>query len=360
MNKFLYLIPLVFFMSCLQEENINQPLTSITPKEINDGLVISNPEAENMDVAALNAVYQQLHQDENMWPIRSLLVFRNDKLVAETYFKDDNDITTQHLIWSSTKQVMGVLTGIAVDMGLIESIDDPISKYMPDALANHPDKANITIRNLITMQSGIGFENDGVAGQTDKLLRQLPDDILEFILDLPMIEIPGTVFHYNDGDPQLMSCVIQKITGKPTDEWADEVLFSKIGVSNYNWVRYKDGFSFGGFGIKTTPRELAKFAFVVANKGQYNNQQIVSNDWLEKMLSPQVESGMEGDFGFYWWMIQEDGIYFTWGHGGQFAFIVPKKNLVVVITSIPNTQGMYQIQADEALPYVRKIMDACN
>lgn len=360
MRYILYTLSMALLMSCLQENDLNRPLTSITPQNIADGITISNPEAEHMNALNLNEIYEAVHADDNLWSIRSLLVFRNNKLVSEAYFKDDKDITTKHLIWSSTKQVMGVLTGIAVDKGLIESIDDPISKYLPEELANHPDKANITIRNLITMQSGIGFENDGLGGQSDQVLRQQPDNLLEFILNLPMIAEPGTVFHYNDGDPQLMACILQKIAGRPTDEWADEVLFSKAGISNYNWVRYKDGFTFGGFGIETTPRELGKFGFVIANNGYYNNQQIVSTSWLSEMLSPQVESNMDSEFGFYWWMMQQDGIFFTWGHGGQFVFIVPEKDLVVVVTAIPNTQGDYQIHANEVLPYVHQIMETCK
>lgn len=360
MKTIIYAILALLVISCLQEEEINQPLGSITPREINDGWEISNPASEDMDELKLKKVYQQLQQDENMWSVRSLLVFRNGKLLSENYFKEDDDISTQHLIWSCTKQFIGVLTGIAVDQGFIESIDDPISKYLPVEMKNHPDKASITIRNLITMQSGIGFENDGVTGQTDKILRQLPDDILEFILDLPMIEEPGTVFHYNDGDPQIMSCLIQKITGMPTDEWADKVLFSKIGFDNYNWVRYKDGATFGGFGIETTPRELGKLARLVLNKGEWNNEQLVSTNWLDQMLIPQVESDITGGFGYYWWLLPEKNIYFTWGHGGQFAFIVPNKDLIAVMSSIPNTQGKYQIQADESIPYVEQIIDCCK
>ena len=359
MKKLLYILPLVLFISCLQEESINQGLTSISPKDINDGWVISNPESEGMGNEALNEIYQQIHRDEDLWSIRSLLVFRNNKLVTEAYFKDDNDITTKHLIWSSTKQVMGVLTGIAVDKGLIESIDDPISKYLPEA-NDYADKANITIRNLITMKSGIGFDNDGLGGQTDLILRQLPENILEFILELPMIAEPGTVFNYNDGDPQLMACIIQKITGKPTDEWADEVLFSKIGFNNYNWVRYKDNYTFGGFGLETTPRELSKFAMLVLNNGFHSNQQIVTRSWLENMLTVHATSNFGYDFGFFWWMVPNRKIYISWGHGGQLAFIIPEKDLLVVLTSIPNTQGEYQIHADEVMPYIDDIINCCE
>jgi CubicO group peptidase (beta-lactamase class C family) len=254
---------------------------------------------------------------------------------------------------------MGVLTGIAVDQGLIASIDDPISAYLPEVLDNYPEKSGITIRHLITMHSGNDYDNDGVGGETDKVLRQIPENLTEFILARPMRNEPGTVFHYNDGDPQLMSAIIQRACGSPTDVWADEVLFSKIGVSNFNWVRYTDGTTLGGFGIETTPRELAKIAMFVADSGMANGQQILSADWIREMTSPQYETSDPYVAGYYWWIDPSRNIHFTWGHGGQFAFIVPDYDLVIVMTSIPNTQGDYQVVADEALPVVDKIIDAC-
>ena len=359
MRLTLILLISLLLSACMKDDPMNQAFVSFEPKDIDDGLIISNPLAEGIDPEKLTSVYNISYNDETLWSLRSLLVFKNNKLVAEAYLKDEKDITTRHLIWSSTKQVMGILTGIAVDQGLIASINDPISAYLPEVLNAYSEKAGITIEQLITMHSGIDYNNDGVGGQTDKVLRQIPDNITNFVLARPMRTAPGTDFYYNDGDPQLMSAVIQSAAGKPTDEWADEVLFSKIGVRNYNWVRYKDGTTLGGFGIETTPRELAKIAMCVADSGRFNDQQIVSAEWIREMTSVKVDLSGDYKFGYYWWYDATRNIHFTWGHGGQFAFIVPDQQLIVVMTSIPNTQGDYQIQADEALPLVDHIIDAC-
>ncbi len=201
-----------------------------------------------------------IYADDNLWSLRSLLVFRNGKLVSEAYLKSAEDLTKKHLIWSCTKQVMGILTGIAIDKGLIKNVHDPISDYFDYELINHPDKNAITIKNLITMQSGIDYNNDGINGETDKMLRQIPDNSVDFVLSRPINAIQGTTFFYNDGNPHLMSALLQKTTGRPTDEWANDVFFSKIGMTNYNWVRYKDGVTLGGYGIETTPGEMSKIA----------------------------------------------------------------------------------------------------
>ena len=353
------LLILIVMDGCLQPDPLNQPFSTFQPVDIEDGLTLSDPATENVEPDALREIYYDMHDEYLYWQFRSMLVFRNGKLIAESYMKDDADRTKRHLIWSCTKQFMGVLTGMAISEGLIEAIKDPVSKYMPESLSGHPDKAGITIRNLLMMQSGIDYSNDGTTGQTDKVLRQIPDDITQFVLDRPVYTEPGKDFNYNDGDPQLMSAVIQTLAGIPTDEWADKVLFSKIGLRNYNWVRYRDGVTLGGFGIETTPREMAKLALCIADEGRYKEDEVIETAWLEEMTSEQVEVDDDYSFGYYWWIDRNRDIRFMWGHGGQFAFIVPAKSLVVVMTSLPNTQGKHQISGDQALEIVYRIMDVC-
>jgi CubicO group peptidase (beta-lactamase class C family) len=359
MKQSYILLIFILLTGCLKDDPLNNPFKSFVPEEINDGLVLSTPEDEGMDRAKLSQVYTSIYENEKLWSLRSMLVFRNGHLVAESYLKDDNYLTHPQMIWSCTKQVVGILTGIALEEGVISSLDDPLESYLSGVEENYPDKAGITIRQLVTMHSGIDYNNDGVGGQTDKVLRQIPDKLTSYVLSQAMREDPGTSFWYNDGDPQLVASLIQETIGMPTDEWADEVFFSKIGMTNYNWVRYKDGTTLGGYGIETTPREMGKIALCVADSGRYNNQQIIPSDWISEMTDLQVQTGYDYDFGYFWWLDEERGIQFMWGHGGQFAFIVPSRSLVVVMTSIPNTQGDYQIQADDALPVVDQIVEAC-
>jgi CubicO group peptidase (beta-lactamase class C family) len=343
---------------CMKDDPLNKPFESFVPEEINDGLSLSTPEAEGIDPEKLATVYRAAYSDDNLWTLRSMLVFRYGKLVSESYFKDDNDITNPHLIWSCTKQVMGILTGIALDNGTLSSLDATLSELLPEELVKHPEKSAISLQQLLTMNSGIDYNNDGIGGETDKVLRQIPSDITSFVLSRPMRADPGTEFSYNDGDPQLVSAIIQHATGESADLWADKIFFSKIGVRNYNWVRYKDGTALGGFGIETTPRELGKIALCVVNHGIYNHQQIVPAEWITEMTAPRVETPHGFSFGYYWWVDTARDIYFMWGHGGQFAFIVPGEELLVVMSSIPNTQGDYEIRAEEVLPLVDRIVDA--
>lgn len=351
----LFVLILISAGSCLKGDKLNQDFDSYEPIDLNDGLILSTPEDENMNATELTTIYDDVYNDENLWSLRSLLVFRNEKIVAETYLKDYEDITNKQIVWSCTKQVMGVLTGIAIDEGLIDNINDPISNYFDEELLNHSDKDDITIKNLITMRSGINYSNDE---QTDDILQIKPDNSIELILDRPVNATQGTEFHYNDGNPHLLSGLIQKVTGVPTDEWAEEFLFSKIEMTNYNWVRYKDGVTLGGFGIETTPRELSKIALCVSNNGKWKGEKVINENWIDQMTAAQVPiNNSDFSFGYFWWVDVTRNIHFMWGVGGQFAFIVPNKNLVIVMTSFPNTKGEYEIQADEALKIVDRILE---
>ena len=354
----LFIITLSLLSSCLSEDRLHLLPNSIRPIELGDGHEIAEPNEVNMDAGLLQAVYDGIPNNEDLWSIRSLLVLRKGKLVAEHYYKDPQDIEQQHLVWSCTKQIMGLLVGKAIEDGLIEDIDDPISNYLPNETAAHPDKKDISIRHLLTMQSGIAFSNDGTSGQTDKLLRQLPEDCIEFVLDLPMKAEPGTVFNYNDGDPLLLSAIIQSITGVPTDVWAHEVLFKPLAIANYSWRRYKDGVSFGGFGIETTPRELAKIGLCVLDSGRYRGQQIIESSWLSAATSSQVNTDFEFDFGYQWWIEPIRDLKIMWGHGGQLVFIDSTNDLVMVVTAFPNTQGKYQISAQELFPVFDELVKA--
>jgi CubicO group peptidase (beta-lactamase class C family) len=358
-NIALALLMIIALGACLTSDEPHLPFESYEPINIGDGLTLSTPEAENMDAEELREIYQGIHADQDFWPLKSMLVFRNNKLVAEAYFKDKNDIVEQTIIWSCTKQILAMVVGKAVELEYIDDLNDPISKYFTHELDHHDDKAPITLHNLLTMRSGIDFENNGLAGDNAKLQQQIPDNSVEYIMSLKLNEAQGTKFHYNDADPHLISAIIQKSVGKPTDVWADEVIFSKIGFSNYSWARYKDGITMGGWDIKTTPREMAKLAICVADSGYWQGEQIIPTTWIKQMTSVIVpETEEEGlSFGYYWWIDQQRNIIFMDGHGGQFAFIVPDKHLLVVMTAIPNTQGKQQIFYDEAFKWVDKIVE---
>jgi CubicO group peptidase (beta-lactamase class C family) len=338
------------------EDSLKLPFKGFTPRNISDGWAISTPADENIDPSYLASVYADLHGNDT-WQIKSLLIFRNGKLIAESYMKDTSEITNKTAIWSCTKQFTALLTGIAIDQGLF-TLDDFISDHLSQAVSY--GKGNITVKNLLTMKSGIDYNNDGFNGETSKLLRKEPGNSLNFILDLGMRSSPGSNFNYNDGDPQIISAIIQEKTGKTMKVWTEEVLFNKIGINNLEWLSYKDGITMGAFGILTTPREMAKIGQLVMNNGQWNSEQIVSPTWINEMTGGIVSSSETNEtnitFGYYWWKDSNRNIDFMRGHGGQYVFINKIKKLMIVITSEPNTQGSFQLSLNQGL----SIYDSIN
>jgi CubicO group peptidase (beta-lactamase class C family) len=356
MRAILAIFCLAMTAGCILEtSDLKLPFESLTPVENNDGWRISSPAAEGIDPEKLAAIYRDFHTDRALWMVRSLLIVRNGRLVGESYTKDPADLNDQRAIWSCTKQYLGVLIGIALDQKLIASLDDPIGRYLPAELARHPDKRDITIKNLLMMQSGLRFQNFGIGGDDDLILRQDPPDLLEFVLSKEMVTTPGTQFDYKDSDPQILSAVLKATSGMEPRDWAERVLFAKIGSKNIRWLPYRDGSTIGAFGLMTTPRELARFAQLVLDQGVHNGERVVSADWLAEMVKPHVKTS-DKSFGYQWWSLApEHDVPFMSGSGRQIVFLFPDKQLLVVMTSEENTQGRFMLGTLQAFAYADRI-----
>ena len=331
--------------ACLKEDPMKQPYTGFDPVDINDGWELSTPSGEHLDSIALDQIYKDLYANDDYWMTKSLLVFRNGKLVAEDYLKDDEDRTKIDAVWSCTKQINSIITGIAIDQGYIGDVTDLVSEYLPEYIAKYPDKSAITLENLLMMGSGVAFDN---GTQSDVFREHKTDNSLDYVLGLDLNFEPGNGYNYNDGDPQVVSGIVQAAAGKPLDVYGKEVLFDPLGITNYKWDRYSDGVTLGAFGILTCAREMAKVGQCVLDSGRYNGQQIIPPDWWKEMLSVKVPNA-DGDrsFGYYWWGVPSKGYWFMWGHGGQFAFLVPSKRLMIVITSLSQVDDDVNVEIEQ-------------
>lgn len=341
-KKFLILLFPLLFSSCFRED-LKLPFKSMEPPALDDGWQVASPAEVGMDSDALRQIFVDFHEDTDLWQVRSLLVVKDGKLVAETYTKDPSELQRSVPVWSCTKQVLALLVGIALDSGSIRSLSDTLGMYLP-AAREYPDKSAIRLDDLLTMRSGIGFENEGFNGHTNLMMRGVPENSLDFILSLPSSN-RGASFHYNDGDPHLMSAVLQTALQKPLSDWANSVLFDKIGIRNIGWIAYKDGITMGAFGISATARDLARFGQLVLSDGMWNGRQIVSKEWVRDMASVHVNASDVGfnqlSFGYYWWIDTRRNVALMDGKGGQYVFVDRANHLLVVITSDPNdAQGL--------------------
>ena len=229
--------------------------------------------------------------------LHSLLIVRNGYLVTEAYlypYQPD----TQQGIYSCTKSFISALIGIAIDKGFIRGVDQPLSSFFPDrTIANvDPWKRAITLENILTMSSGLdwpewSFLASSPAGPYEQMY-QSPDAI-QFVLDRPMLNDPGTLFNYNTGGSNLLSAIVEQTTGINTLEFARTNLFEPMGFSNVFWYRDQNGIYRGGDGLRLTPRDMAKFGYLYLNRGVWDGRQIIPAAWVDTSTMDHISTGRE-------------------------------------------------------------------
>jgi CubicO group peptidase (beta-lactamase class C family) len=336
--KFLALPALaaLIFSGCLNDELSKLPYQGFEPKENGDGWQISTPEAEGMDRQLVEQACQVVFEDDRFMMARSLLVIRNGKLVAEIYPHDASDAGQIQNLQSITKSFTAILTGIALQKDLLDSVGQTLESIYPDAFAGHPDKANITLRDALTMRTGIDFDN----GDDTWPLYLEEGNSVEKVLSYPKNYEPGIVFRYNDGAPHLVSYAIQKRAGKSLSAFADEHLFQPLGITDWKWEAAKDGVTFGAFALYLKPRDAAKFGQLLLQNGYWNGEPVVDSAWIAEATRPLATVSENGaSYGYFFWVYPADEAYSAVGHGGQHIYAVPEKNLLVVYSAWPYTDG---------------------
>lgn len=311
--------------SCLKEKSLNIPYEGFVPANLDDNWTISNPDAEYMDGNVIDQVYRDLFNEDKYPTIRSLLIIRNGKLVGEAYCKDINERDQLHNIMSVTKSITSILAGISIDHGIMESVESKVYDYIPQFFDQDVTKREITLHHVLTMETGLNFDNDV---HTRELLNNTGSS-LEYVLQKNLVFSPGTNWYYGDGNPQLISGIINQVTGKTESDFAAENLFSPLGITRYHWESTPDGLTIGSIGLWLTPRDMAKIGLLMANKGWWNGVQLVSEEWVD--ISTKVRTSKQ-NYGYYWYPIGDEAFYAE-GNGGQIIYIYPEKSLVVVITS---------------------------
>ena len=263
----------------------------------------------------------------------SLLVSWRGELVLERYF---NGMRAARLanIKSASKSVISALVGVAVDRGLIAGVRQPISAFFPDLLGNSADarKRAITIEDLLTMRSGLettSNRNYGAWVQSQNWVRH--------VLNRPLLNPPGATMEYSTGSTHLLSAILTKATGKSTWQFAQETIAKPLGFQLAQWPRDPQGVFFGGNDMLMTPRQMLAFGELYLRNGRRNGQQLVPERWVADSQIPRTQSRRESDrfYGYGWWIRELAGhpAFYAWGYGGQFIFIVPDLDLVVVTTS---------------------------
>jgi CubicO group peptidase (beta-lactamase class C family) len=336
--------------SCsFEPDRLKLPYSGYAPRDGVDGWVISDPASEGMDGATVERAFRLLHSEnlKDLATARSLLVARNGKLVAESYCADEEDANRLQCIWSATKSFTSLMLGIARDEGLVPNLDAPLSSIMKTWPTNDAAKAAITVRHALTMRSGLSYENSGSGGDDTAFFSGKPAGTRSYLLSLALESAPGTAYRYKNSDPQLIALLIEDATGESLASYADAKLFAPLGIRDYRWEKYRDGVTYGGFGLWLKPRDMLRFGELIRRRGEWGGRQIVSASWIDACTTAQTRTDNGRLYGYYWWVRPEFKGFTAWGHGGQYIYIIPSLALTIVFTADPDTDGVGADDLDE-------------
>jgi CubicO group peptidase (beta-lactamase class C family) len=300
--------------------------------------------------------------------IHAVLVARGGKLVFERYFKGSDeapgrfygsrvesitfDADMLHNVKSASKSVASLAVGIAVDRGLIRSVNEPIFSFFPELSdLRTPEKDRIQLVHALTMSMGLKWvEATPATGDSDndESRMHMAADQCRYVLGLPVTAPAGQEFFYNTGALALVSAIIRKATGRPLDEFARETLFEPLGITKAEWSRVKGDTDAGG-GLRLRPRDMAKIGQLVLAGGRWNDRQVVSKAWIETSTALKVKATDDQSYGYLWWLgrslFNRREVHWVGalGRGGQYIRIVPELDLVVAVTA-----GYYQDYSPQA------------
>ena len=272
--------------------------------------------------------------------MHAALFYKDNALVFEEYFYE-YDIGKQHQLRSATKTLVAILVGIAIDQGLISSIDTPILPYFDEygGLQYMEDrKRAITIRDLLTMQSGLDCNDWDEDSPGNESKMAYSDDWAQFILDVPMIAEPGDVSSYCSGSVILVGRIIEKVSGRTLKAFADETLFGPLGISDYAWDFRPDRSNINNFvQAWLRPRDMLKIGILLTSDGVWNGQQVISKNWMHDLQA--AHSTIQGTpYGYFFWrrFINYENQRMETpqmsGNGGQKVILLGDDNAILVLT----------------------------
>lgn len=268
---------------------------------------------------------------------QAFLVIRNDTIVYERYFKGNqrDSIVTS---FSVAKSFDSALVGIAINEGYIKSLSDPITYYIPELAARDPRFKDIQIRHLLMMASGLRYNTDRPISFGDDNLTYEFDNLRHLALtETEVVEPPGVTFVYNNYNPLLIGMILERATGKTVTDYLQEKIWTPIGMEfdgSWSLDSKASGFEKMESGINARAIDFAKFGRLYLNNGSWNGEQIVPSAWVEESTQDKgLLQGLPINYGYMWWgenCNPSSKDYFAMGNLGQFIYVSPVKNLIIV------------------------------
>ena len=308
------------------------------PKDNSDGLQTASLDNTKLDKGLLSKMVTKVVAGD--YPnVHSILLVKGGKLVFEEYFYEYTE-DSLHELRSASKSFISALTGIAINKGVIKSVNSRVLPYFTEykITDGYELKKKITIRNLLTNQSGLDCDISNELSAGNETTMNNSDDWVKFTLSLPMSDTPGGKGMYCSGNPITLGRIIEKASGSDLHDFANENLFKPLGINYFNWNFKPEKANAEDFcQLYLTPRSMAKFGLLYLSNGKWDGKQVISKEWVKESFAKHSVI-QNVNYGYLWWLkyidaeeVRYEG-YAAQGNGGQRIFLFPKEDLVVVIT----------------------------
>lgn len=266
----------------------------------------------------------------------SFIVLRDDTVLLESYPQGgdrDEPVTS----FSVAKSILSTVVGIAVERGEIGGLDDALTDYVPELLEEDERFGAITLRHLLTMSSGIGYEEQGLPWSDDAVTYYSPD-LRATALSVEVDHEPGTRWLYNNYNPLLMGLVLERATGRSLPDYTSEVLWQPLGAeADASWSIDSEasGFAKMESGFNARPIDYARFGYLFAHEGRVGHRQVVPEAWVAEATAADTSADPAEHYQYWWWVdTDRRGRFMARGNKGQFVYVDPATDVVVVRTGV--------------------------
>jgi CubicO group peptidase (beta-lactamase class C family) len=332
--NYLIYIGLLFVLGCNSPKDCSYQI----PVDLGDGLVVSSLEESKLDEHAFARINHDICEG-TYGNIHSLLIIQDGKLVVEQYYHDW-DGERLHFLASTTKSFNAIFIGMAIEQGKIKGVDQKMLDFFPEYASLKSDslKNLITIKDLLTNTSGFLWDEQSLPPDDPENMGKkidLTDDWFQASLTLEMDTTPGTKYVYSGPNNIILGEIIKRATGSNVADFANEHLFKSLEINDYQWDE-KNGIVDMGGGLWLRSRDIAKYALLHANRGIWNSDTVVSEQWIDEVFTPFMEINHPFYSCYQWRLIETKfGIesLFISGNGGQIISIIPSLDMVVVINA---------------------------
>ena len=287
-----------------------------------DNWEISSASQEDVNELRLKALEDIAFKDP---ATQALVVVKNGKIISERYSKnyDKDSFGTS---WSVAKSFYAALIGVSIEKGEIDSLDDPVYKYLP--VYKEDKRSVITLRNILDMESGLQYP------ETQHETMFLNEDQLQYALNIPLEKKPGSKWEYNNVNSMLLAAILEAATGQSADQLLEDRILHPIGIKNSTLWKDNQGNVMTYCCIDMSARDFSRFGLLFARNGNWNNQSLVPKGFIDETFTTswRFKAPREGGYSLHWWMAADNEnheIFFASGKFGQYIFVDRDNDVVV-------------------------------